>query len=242
MKRVTKVNSLRKIRVIYFLISLFILFLMGQVCRPLHPDTFLINHLTSEIHLDGNIGEMEWNNATTITSLQSPWMPAEQDSTIFRCFCSTKYFNFCFEVIDRSLIILDYTDEMTIAEGDRVELFFSSSSKLSPYYCIEMNPHGDILDYKAEHYRKFDYFWNFSHHNVVGKITSNGYIVEGCIPIPELKTLGIDFKKGFYLGVFRADFTEENENSVIWYSWINPQVKEPDFHIPSAFGKCKLKI
>lgn len=236
-----KVNSLRKMRGIYFFISLFVAFLMGQGCRHSQPNIFLINHLTSEIHLDGNIGEMEWNNATTITSLQSPWVPAEQDSTIFRCFCSPKYFNFCFEVIDRSLIILDYTDETTVAEGDRVELFFSPSSKLSSYYCIEMNPHGYILDYEAQFYRKFDYSWNFSHHTVVGKITSNGYIVEGRIPISELHTLGIDFDKGFYLGVFRADFTEENENSVIWYSWINPQVKEADFHIPSAFRKSKLR-
>ncbi|SFS93934.1 Carbohydrate family 9 binding domain-like [Porphyromonadaceae bacterium NLAE-zl-C104] len=237
-----KVNSLRKMRVIYFLTSLFVLLLMGQGCQRSQPDILLIGYLTSEIHIDGNIGEMEWNNATTITNLQSPWIPAEQDSTIFRCFCSPKFFNFCFEVIDRSLIILDYTDEMTVANGDRVELFFSPSSKLSPYYCIEMNPHGYTLDYKAKYHRKFDYSWNFSHHIVTGKITSNGYIVEGRISISELQTLGIDFKKGFHLGIFRADFTEENENSVIWYSWINPQVKEPDFHIPSAFGKCKLKI
>lgn len=229
-------------RGIYFLVSLFITFLMGQGCRHTQPDIFLIDHFTSEIQLDGDIGETVWNDATTITNLHSPWVPATIDSTIFRCFCSPKYFNFCFEVIDRSPIILDYTDEITIAEGDRVELFFSPSSKLSPYYCIEMNPYGYILDYKAQFYREFDYSWNFNQHSVVGRVTTDGYVVEGRIPTSELQTLGIDFNKGFYLGIFRADFIEENENSVIWYSWINPHVKEADFHIPSAFRKCKLKL
>lgn len=221
--------------------SLLVTFLMGQGCQQVAPNTLLIHRNTSEIDLDGNIKETEWNDATTITNLHSPWVSSARDSTIFHCFCSPKYFNFCFEVIDRNLIILDYTDEITVANGDRVELFFSPSSKLSPYYCIEITPNGYILDYKAQFHRKFDYSWNFNHHAVVGKITSNGYAVEGRISISELQTLGIDFSKGFYLGVFRADFTEENENSVIWYSWVNPHIKDADFHIPSAFRKCKLK-
>lgn len=229
-------------RDIYCIVSLFVTFLIGQGCQHTEPDILFINRSPSEIILDGDIGEMAWNNATTVTGLISPWKPATQDSTIFRCFCSPDHFNFCFEVVDKSLTILEYTDEMTVAEGDRVELFFSPSSKLSSYYCIEMNPHGYILDYNAQFHRQFDYSWNFSHHTVAGKITSNGYIVEGRIPISELQTLGIDFNKGFYLGIFRADFTEENENSVTWYSWVNPQVKEADFHIPSAFRKCKLKL
>ena len=228
-------------RGIYCIVSLFVTFLIGQGCRHTQPDILLVDRYTSEIDLDGDIGEMAWNNATTVTGFISPWKPATQDSTIFRCFCSPDHFNFCFEVVDRSLTILDYTDEMTVAEGDRVELFFSPSAKLSPYYCIEINPHGYILDYKAQFHRQFDFSWNFSNLAVTGKITSNGYIVEGRIPISELQTLGIDFNKEFYLGIFRADFREENENSAIWYSWINPQVKEADFHIPSAFVKSKLK-
>jgi hypothetical protein len=191
--------------------------------------------------LDGNIGKEEWNGVTTITNLRSPWKPAERDSTIFRCYSSHKYFNFCFEVIDRNMTVFDYTDELTVAKGDRVELFFSPSIKLHPYYCLEINPNGHILDYKAQLYRKFDYSWNFNHCSIVGKITPTGYVVEGRMSISELEKLGIDFNKGFHLGVFRADFTEKKEDAVIWYSWIKPHVKEPDFHIPSAFGKCKLK-
>lgn len=228
-------------RNINFLVSLIVMFLLDEGCRLKQPNTLLIENHTSEIQIDGNIGEMEWICSTTLTDLHSPWTPAERDSTIFRCFFSQKYFNFCFEVIDRTPTILEYTDEMTVAKGDRVELFFSPSSKLFSYYCMEINPNGHIMDYKAQFYRKFNYLWDFNHHDVVGKITSTGYVVEGRISLSEFKNLGFDLGKGFYLGIFRADFTGENEDSVIWHSWLNPHVQDPDFHVPSAFGKCKLK-
>lgn len=92
-------------RNIYSIVILFITFLIVQGCRHTEPDILLINRSPSEIILDGDIGEMAWNNATTVTGFISPWKPATQDSTIFRCFCSPDHFNFCFEVVDRSLTI-----------------------------------------------------------------------------------------------------------------------------------------
>lgn len=228
-------------RKIFFSAILTVAFSINQGCLHQKQDILLIKSLNSEIQLDGNIGELEWDHATTITNFCSPWVSTEEDKTIFRCFCSVKYFNFCFEVVDNIITVLDYKDEMTVAKGDRVELFFSPSSNLSPYYCIEINPNGNILDYKAQYYREFDFLWNFNQPTIVGKINATGYIVEGRIPISDLNVLGIDFKKGFYLGVFRADFFGKDEDSVIWYSWINPQTEVPDFHVHSAFGKCKLK-
>lgn len=224
----------------YFYACVCVVLLGVQGCRHTESNIFLINHYASEIHVDGNIRETEWDNATAISNLQSPWAPTELDSSIFRCFSTQEYFNFCFEVIDRSLTIVDYTDELSVTKGDRVELFFSPSLELSSYYCIEINPHGNILDYKAQFYRKFDNSWNFNHYNIVGKVAPNGYVIEGQISLAELKTLDIDLNKGFYLGIFRADFFEENEDSVTWFSWINPNSKNPDFHIKSAFVKSKL--
>ena len=105
---------------------------------------------------------------------------------------------------------------------------------------MEIAPNGNTLDYAAQFYRKFDYSWDFEHFAVISRITPTGYVAEGRVSLVELEKLHIDLKKGFYLGIFRADFTEENEDSVIWYSWQHPRVTNPDFHIPSAFGKCKL--
>jgi|BioPla2DNA2_1021312.scaffolds.fasta_scaffold91432_1 hypothetical protein len=203
------------------------------------PEVHLINYRTSEINPDGTIEELAWEEATTITHLHAPWTPEERNSTAFRCFISPGYFNFAFEVINKSPISLDYTHEKSVAKGDRVELFFSASTELSPYYRIEMNPHGHIFDDEAYFHHVFDDSWNFSHRTVVGKTTPKGYIIEGYIAIPELQSLGIDVNAGFYLGVFRADFTKEDENTATWYSWINPQVEEAKFHIPSAFRKSQ---
>lgn len=222
-------------------VILLVVFILGLGCMPEKQNTFLIERHTSEIYVDGIIGESEWSIASIIKNLHSPWETENIDSTVFRCFISQNYFNFCFEVIDRTIFVMEYDDEITVAKGDRVELFFSSTSDLSRYYCLEISPFGNKLDYKAEFYRVFDYLWNFNDDEISHTITSNGYIVESRILLSELSNLGIDLKNGFYLGVFRADFFEENENSVIWHSWQNPTVKEPDFHIPSAFEKSKIK-
>lgn len=116
-------------------------------------------------------------------------------------------------------------------EGDMVEL--------SPFYYIEMSPHGHIFDDEAYFHHVFDDSWIISHRTIVEKNTPNGYIVEGHIVISESQSFGIKVNAGFYLGVFKAYFTKEDENTATWYSWINPQVEEAKFHIPSAFRKSQ---
>ena len=223
------------------LVILLVVFFLGHGCLQEKANTaFLIESHTPEIQLDGIIEESEWSVASILTNLHSPWVPEKLDSTIFRCYISENYFNFCFEVVDRTITVLKYEDEMSVAKGGRVELFFSSTSNLSRYYCMEINPYGHVLDYKAEFYRNFDNIWNFIDLAINSTLTHNGYIVEGRIPILELNKLDIDLSNGFYFGVFRADFTEENKDSVIWHTWQKPISKEPDFHISSAFGKSKI--
>ena len=128
--------------------------------------------------------------------------------------------------------MVPFEKELSVAEGDRVELFFSPTKDLSKnYYCIEMSPDGHILDYKANYYRKFEEEWDFKTAKVISKYTDNGYLVEGKIDLKELEQLGIG--DTFYLGVLKADY--KAKENVTWYSWIKPDSSEPDFHIPSAF-------
>ena len=221
--------------------TLFLLFIVGTGCGGKESDICLIASRADEIVLDGDINEAEWEGATVISGLVSPWVVTAEDSTLFRCYCSPKYFNFCYKVIDKSITLPEISEELDVADGDRVELFLSPTEELSPYYCLEMNPEGYVLDYKAVFHRNFDFDWNFSLAEIVGKIVPNGYLVEGRIAISELESLGIDLKNGFYLGIFRADFIELSEESAIWHSWIKPDIEEPDFHIPSALRKCILK-
>lgn len=195
--------------------------------------------LEKQIKVDGVIAQHEWQQAAMIENLISPWEAVDQDKTKFRTFISDTYFNFFFQVEDDTPITVPFKKEASVAEGDRVELFFSNDSTLTKYYCIEIDMNGKILDYSAKYYREFNDDWNFESKVVAAKITDTGYVVEGKISLKELKELGI--ANPFYLGVFRADFKSHKQDDVTWFSWIKPVSSQADFHIPSAFEKVIMK-
>ena len=65
-----------------------------------------------------------------------------------------------------------------------------------------------------------------------------GYLLEWTIPLDELRALGCLKGKEMITGVYRAEFSHGPDGVVQdWISWIDPQVKTPDFHVPSSFGK-----
>ena len=189
--------------------------------------------------VDGVIDEAEWEQAVSVENLVAPWEKNVLDKTKFQAFVSDDYFNFYFHVEDNTLTTVPFEKELSVASEDRVELFFSSDITLAKYYCIEMDPKGNILDYSAKHYREFDDKWDFKNKKIATKIMDGTYIVEGRILLEELNELGIS--DTFHLGIFRADFKSQKPDDVTWFSWIKPDSQDPDFHIPSAFGKTVLE-
>jgi hypothetical protein len=188
-----------------------------------------------EIKVDGAINEAAWEQVILVENLYSPWDKKSMDKTKFKAFVTDNYFNFCFQVVDSTLITVPFEKELSVANEDRVELFFSNDTTLAKYYCIEIDPNANILNYAAKYYRDFSEKWNFKSTIVATKITDTGYNVEGKISLKELNELGV--LNPFYLGIFRADFKSYKPEDVTWSSWIKPSSSEPDFHIPSAFGK-----
>jgi hypothetical protein len=184
-----------------------------------------------EIKVDGVINEVAWEQVILVENLYSPWDKNSMDKTKFKAFVTNNYFNFYFQVVDNTLITVPFEKELSVANEDRVELFFSNDATLEKYYCIEIDPNGNILDYSAKYYRDFSEIWNFKSIIVATKITDTGYNVEGKISLKELNEFGI----------FRADFKSYKPEDVTWFSWIKPNSSQPDFHIPSAFGKILLK-
>ncbi len=189
---------------------------------------------SSEISIDADLSD--WDSSPFLESLTAPWKPNLQDQTVFDYTTSDGYFYFYFKTIDTTLTLVPFTDESSIAEGDRVELFFSKDVGLTDYYCLEINPRGDILDYQASYYRKFDDTWDLKNLKTATDITKNGFIVEGKISLKELNELSLHDE--IYLGIFRADFV--GKEKVIWFSWAVPDSDKPDFHIPSALRKFDL--
>jgi len=227
-------------RMSYIFYLLFIplcIFLSG--CNHNKDKKYKVKYYNREITIDGILEKQEWKSANSINGLSAPWDTVGLDETLFRSFCTDEFFYFCFNVKDTELIICDFEDELSVAKEDRVEIFFDGTSDMSQYYCIEIDPLGRILDYSAQYYRKFDEQWDFTQVKISSRIMPQGYVIEGSIPLRELRRLGL--KESIYMGIFRADFRKAQTDDVVWYTWIIPQSTVADFHIPSALGICKFE-
>ncbi len=201
-------------------------------------NVLILRIFEEEVSINGIIEMGEWPAVDSIVGLISPWDLSDDDQTIFKAFYTDSYLFFYFKVVDTTLTLHEYRDELTVTKEDRVELFLSATPDMKQYYCIEIDPLGRILDYSAQHYRMFDESWDFKQTKIGSSLTPNGYIVEGRLSLNELNLLGLT--DNFNLGIFRADFIGNINDDVIWYSWIDPQNKIPDFHIPSSLNKVSF--
>ena len=183
---------------------------------------------------------LDLETASVLEDFCFPWLERSCPWTSFRAVWNHEVLRFRFEVEDDDLV-LDETGEPHAAAlgSDRVELFFATSVDLStPYYGAEMEPRWSVYDYKAIYHRQFDDTWSFEGLSFAGELIEGGYLLEGTIPLDELRALGCLKGKEMITGVYRAEFSHGPDGVVQdWISWIDPQVKTPDFHVPSSFGK-----
>ncbi len=194
------------------------------------------------IKLDGRMGRWEWAKVGAEKDLFFPWEKVAAEPTVFKAATDGEFLYFVFDVKDSTPVVEKaFTNEMTVAAGDRVEIFMAPDSELTKYYCIEMGPLGHVLDYSASFYRKFDTNWNCPGLEVKTSQTASGYCVEGRIPLKTVDALGMPSllaKAPLRMGLFRADYRHDAAGKVEehWISWVDPKTETPDFHVPSAFG------
>ena len=200
------------------------------------------------ITIDGVVGDSEWPADGWERGFSFPWLKRETPRTEMCCVCDGERLLFAFQCDEPDLVLRGAVpkNESTVAQGDRVELFFAKDAALQEYYCFEMSPAGTVLDYRASFYRKFDHSWDCPGLVLAASTQRGGYIVEGAIPLTTLKEMcGGDFLQGdpIRAGAFRAEYSHrENEPpEEAWISWIHPKVEKADFHIPSALGTFLLK-
>jgi hypothetical protein len=157
--------------------------------------------------------------------------------------------HFTFDVEDSDIVVSeDWKGESTLDGEDRVEIFFAKDAALAEYWCIEIDSRGRVHDYFAKHYRKFDSDWNCPGIKAEGSVTPTGYTVRASIPLKVLADLlGRPIVAGseIRIGLFRAEFygkqpATHGESDDNWISWVKPDSKKPDFHIPSAFRTWRL--
>jgi hypothetical protein len=189
---------------------------------------------------------LNWNDALVLTDFSYPWSVLPPPGMSFRALWDEACFYFRFDVeTSRALTYIHDNNKMEVVDSDRVEIFFRTDEGLNPYYCLEMDPLGRVLDYRATFYRKFEYAWQWPGNNqlqIESNSTKEGYTVAGSITIASLKELNLLDNNELQTGLFRGEClnVRDPQSRFSWISWVKPESVRPDFHIPSSFGVIKL--
>jgi hypothetical protein len=191
---------------------------------------------------DGILTSSFWEKANCLTDFCSPWKRDSFSKIEFRALHDPENFYFNFRVFDTDIYI-DQKDNSfaSIGNSDRVELFFRTSESLNPYYCLEIDTDGRIMDFKAYPDKNFDFNWKWPKKDIEVKTSKDemSFTVEGRISIQSLKDLNLIHNNTIEAGVFRAKFSlvENLQYEPTWISWVDPNTETPNFHIASSFGR-----
>ena len=217
-------------------------FALAQDTTKLYP----VYRITDSIEVNGKGDAALWEKAALLTDFKLPWNNYIAPPTSFRALWNDESLYFLYNVIDHDIIAPGpIGNERSVMNSDRVEIFFMAKGSLDPYYCLELDPSGRILDYEARTYRKFDLYWEWpdTDLSIRTSMQENGYTVEGEIKLSSLRLMGIlNDDDTMIAGLYRGDYYHVNnqKTAVRWITWIDPKIEKPDFHIPSTFGTFKL--
>jgi hypothetical protein len=224
--------------------------------------TYVVSWLPqANIGLDGRADEPAWKEASRDTRFTFPWKPAPAPATEFRALCDGTNLFFTFRVQDPDIVVLDkLRDEEDEVFEDRVEVYLSRDEEMKDYYCFEVDSRGRAFDYRGAYYRRLDTKWSFDGLATKASPLPNGYEIEGCIPLKSLAALGFPaIRPGAKIrcGLYRAEFSHDRSGRPVeqkaslhnlgrkvegpppveeWISWVDPKIKEPDFHVPATLG------
>jgi hypothetical protein len=228
-------------------LSAFILFMTAGILYPReNTSTYQVNSIQEALAITGKGDNPLWEHAAELSDFSYPWESEQPSPTTFRALHSEHWVYCLFTVHDDHVkIYADKHDKKEVVWSDRAEIFFRKDDQLSPYYCLELDPSGRILDYKGELYRKFDFQWSWPAGGLIVKthLEAHGYTVEVAISKQSLVSLGLLKDSMLQAGLYRADCVElkGKDATFKWISWIRPDSKTPDFHIASSFGTLVLE-
>ncbi|WP_161567047.1 sugar-binding protein [Leeuwenhoekiella aestuarii] len=213
---------------------------------------YKVKHIASQsLVITGKCDATQWSVANKLEDFVSPWDAAPIKPIVFRALYDSEFFYFSFNVHDGAVFTeLKDDSKASIAASDRVELFMRVDSKLSPYYCLEIDTQPRIMDFKAMPNRDFDLSWNWPEGEleVRSEILNECFSVEGKISLQSLEELQLLKKdsEGTFMeiGVYRAKYKTDDagHNHPTWITWVDPKNPEPDFHIPESFGIFRFEI
>ena len=198
------------------------------------------------IKISGKGNDKAWSNAVNLSDFSYPWRAGTPPKTTFKALHDKNNFYFLFQAVDPNILTKEAGIRQRLGKhSDRVEIFFKADDQMNPYYALELDAIGRIMDNKARYHRKIDYSWTYPSNQLFVKTSTNknGYFVEGQISFDSLRQLKMYKDDGILrVGLFRAEYEKLNNNEVYpkWISWVKPDSSTPDFHIPSSFGILEL--
>lgn len=201
--------------------------------------TYLVKKITPYIP-----ESVPWGLAETLNDFCYPWEAEPSPLTTFQALHDVNNIYFRFRIYDESIKVKTaISNKKEIGFSDRVEIFFTTGSTMNPYYCLEMDPFGRVMDFRAKNYRDFDHSWNWPGLLIKGDMSDSGYSVCGQISLDSLIELRLLEKGILKVGLYRAKcmVPGDLQNGFKWISWINPQTQNPDFHVFSSFGTFILE-
>ncbi|MRX38622.1 endoxylanase [Flavobacterium sp. LC2016-23] len=207
---------------------------------------YTVNRIEENILQINGLGDNPlWQQATILTDFSSPWDHEQVEKIEFRALWDLENIYFLYTVYDTNIHIDRKDDSVhSIAESDRVEIFFRTDAALNPYYCLEIDPTPRIMDFIAYPDKKFDYAWNWPANDIsVKSHTKDDYfVVEITISIQSLKYFHLIQNNIIEAGLFRAKYKKQQNNMFepTWISWVDPDTETPNFHISSSFGTLTL--
>ena len=187
----------------------------------------------------------QWNMAEVLTDFVSVWDYEKPAKIEFKSLWDSDKLYFNFKVFDNEVHIDKRDDSIkSIANSDRVELFFRTNALLDPYYCLEIDPTPRVMGFMAYPNKNFDFSWNWPKNDfdVKSDIQKNFFTVEGSISLASLRKFNLIKENKIEAGIFRAKYNKK-ENSIFeptWISWVNPKTETPNFHLASSFGVLNL--
>lgn len=208
--------------------------------------SYSVRKINGKFTVSGTGHDPQWKHAMILTDFGYPWESEAPPPTTFRALHDDQWLYCLFEVKDEKVHILrDKDHKSEVASSSRAEIFFRIDERLSPYYCLEIDPIARVFDYKATYHRNFDLTWSWPQGHLIVKSdrTADGYTVEIAVSKASLKELGVLRNNMLEAGLYRGDCSprSEGEYDFKWISWVRPDSKTPDFHIPSSFGVLRLE-
>ena len=204
------------------------------------PETAMMTKAPEEplLHINAGSG---FSSHTSHVKFMTDFWKDRHDGTRVYLYHDNERLHFKFDVKDSTLHAKISDDERSVDFSDRVEIFLCKDSEMKEYFCLEIDPDGKVMDYKARFYRNFDFEWDCPVIDTETFISEDGYTLHASLPLEWLKKEGLLSEEGTMLmGLFRADFIKDTQSDIDWYSWREPRCPEPDFHIPSALGLVRL--